>query len=288
MNIVSNMAVLSSHREVLGLPVCDLDRNDAFSFVSALADVPLGQTIISFLNAHNANIMLTDAGYRQALERHLVLPDGIGIDVASFLAHGRAFPANLNGTDFVPGLLTYMEKPKRIGLVGARLETLRKARDNFAAHAPWHEFIAISDGYLDEQQSKEVVERIASLKLDILLVAMGTPRQEKWVDRFIRPEHARLVITVGALFDFTAGEVPRAPEIMRSMRLEWAYRLWQEPGRLWKRYLVGGPAFAFRTLAHSVSARLGQATETFGHRERDMPARRVNALRLMNSRARTR
>lgn len=257
MNIVSNMAVFSSQRQVFGLPVCDLNWPEAFSFVSTLADMPIGQTVISFLNAHNANALLKDPQYRDALERHLVLPDGVGVDMASMAMFGRPFPANLNGTDFVPALMTYMTTPKRIGLVGAKPEILVRARDAFAAHAPWHEVVAIHDGYFSEDQSADVAREIACHKVDILLVAMGTPKQEKWIDRYIRPEHARLVIGVGALFDFVAGEVPRAPQVVRDLRMEWFYRFMQEPRRLAGRYFLGGPSFLGHVAAYALSKRLG-------------------------------
>lgn len=253
MNIVSNLAVFSSHREILGLPVCDLGWADAFTFVNALAEVPVGQTVISFINAHNANIMFRDSAYRDALDRHLVLPDGIGVDIASIVAHGAPFPANLNGTDFVPSLLTYMTRPKRIGLIGARPEILLRAAANFEAHAPWHEIIPLHHGYFHEDQSDAILDEAAALKLDILLVAMGTPRQEKWIDRHIRPEHARLVLGVGALFDFIAGEVPRAPMFVRKMRVEWFYRFLQEPRRLAGRYFVGGPVFLWHVMMHAAN-----------------------------------
>ena len=255
MNIVSNMAVFSSQRLIFGLPVCDLDWAEAFTFVSALADVPIGQTTISFLNAHNANLMLRNPEYRDALSRHLVLPDGVGVDLASVAMHGQPFPANLNGTDFVPALMTYITTPKRVGLVGARPDVLQRARDAFAEHAPWHEFVAIQDGFFDDADSQAVADEIARHKVDILLVAMGTPRQETWIDRNIRPEHARLVISVGALFDFMAGEVSRAPEKARSLRVEWLHRVRLEPRRLWKRYFIGGPIFAARVIAFSIIER---------------------------------
>ncbi len=257
MNIVSNMAVFSSHRQVFGLPVCDLDWSEAFSFVSALADMPAGLTSIAFLNAHNANIMLKDPAYHQALTRNLVLPDGIGVDVASFAIFGKLFPANLNGTDFVPALMTYMTRPKRVGLLGAKPETLAKARQNFQDHAPWHEFIAIHDGFFGEEETAGVVAEIARQKLDILLIAMGTPKQEKWAEAHVRPEHARLVIGVGALFDFVAGEVPRAPNFVRKLRIEWLYRVMQEPRRLSGRYFVGGPIFAGHVISHVLAAWAG-------------------------------
>ena len=262
MNIVSNMAVFSSHRQVFGLPVCDLDWSEAFRFVSALADMPAGQTTIAFLNAHNANFMLKDPAFRQALNRSLVLPDGVGIDMASFATYGKIFPANLNGTDFVPALMTYMTRPKRVGLIGAKPETLARARQNFQDHAPWHEFIAVHDGFFREEDSSDVVAQIERHDLDILLVAMGTPKQEKWTDAHIRPEHARLVITVGALFDFIAGEVPRAPELVRKLRIEWLYRVMQEPRRLSGRYFLGGPVFVGHVMAHAAGFWLTALTRT--------------------------
>jgi exopolysaccharide biosynthesis WecB/TagA/CpsF family protein len=270
MNIISNMAVLSSQRLIFGLPVCDLDWSEAFTFVSTLADVPVGQTTISFLNAHNANLMASDREYRDALSRHLVLPDGIGVDLASFAMHGKMFPANLNGTDFVPALMTYITKPKRVGLVGARPDVLQRARENFAKHAPWHEFVAIQDGFFKDEDSWSVSDEIARHKVDILLVAMGTPKQETWIDRYIRPEHARLVISVGALFDFMAGEFTRAPETARSLRVEWLHRFRQEPRRLWKRYFVGGPVFAMRTLVFSAIERM-QAFWVAYRERRELP-----------------
>lgn len=256
MNVVSNMAVFSSRRSIFGLQVCDLNWPEAFTFVTALADVPIGQTVISFLNAHNANLMLKDAAYREVLGRHLVLPDGVGVDFASLAMHGRMFPANLNGTDFVPALLTYMTTPKRVGLVGARPEILERAREGFANHAPWHDFVAIHDGFFTEGESPAVADEIARHKVDILLVAMGTPKQEMWIDRHIRPEHARLVFGVGALFDFMAGEVSRASPAARTLRVEWLHRFRLEPRRLWRRYFVGGPVFAARVLGHVLGDKL--------------------------------
>jgi exopolysaccharide biosynthesis WecB/TagA/CpsF family protein len=251
MNVIANMAVFSSRRQVFGMPVCDLDWSEAFSFVSMLADMQTGQTSVAFLNAHNATVMLRDPAYRQALGRNLVLPDGVGVDMASLTTRGKIFPANLNGTDFVPALMTYMTKPKRIGLLGAKPETLAKARQNFENHAPWHEFIAVHDGFFEERDSDRIVAEIERHKLDILLIAMGTPKQEKWADAHLRPEHARLVIGVGALFDFVAGEVPRAPHLLRKLRMEWFYRVMQEPRRLSGRYFVGGPVFLGHVVVHA-------------------------------------
>ena len=245
MNLIANFALLASRRDILGLPVCDFGWTGALSFLDQLASLPFSQTTVSFLNAHNANVMLHDARYREALQGQLVLPDGVGMDIASSVLHGSPFPANLNGTDFIPALLTYIERPKRIGLLGAAPGVIETAAKNLAAHAPWHEIVVISDGFFDKDRSEAVVERIDRAGLDILIVGMGTPLQEKWVSEHIRPQHARLVLTVGALFDFVAEAVPRAPSVVRRLRLEWAYRMAIEPKRLWRRYMIGIPRFFY-------------------------------------------
>ncbi len=255
MNVFSAQTTVPSQRTILGMQICDLTWAEAYAFADDVASMPFGQTVISFLNANNANLMLKDAEYRSVLERQLVFPDGHGIDIASFIFHGRTFPANLNGTDFVPGLLTYMSKPKRIALIGARADVLARAARNFQKHTPWHEFIPVADGYFDPETSDEVMEKVRQCRPDILLVAMGSPKQEKWIDRHVGPGHARLVLSVGALFDFAAEEVPRAPASIRALRLEWLYRLIHEPRRLWRRYIIGNPVFLYHVARERV--RLG-------------------------------
>lgn len=252
MNLIANFAVLASRRMIFDLPVCDLDWEDALTFINELASLPVGQTVISFVNAHNMLMMLRDRDYREVLMRNLVLPDGIGLDIASRIAHGSPFPANLNGTDFVPALLTYMEQPKRVGLVGGRRDIVEKAAENFRKHAPWHEFVVVADGFFGKSGNDLVVEEIGRRKLDVLIVGMGTPLQEKWVAENIDAQHARLVLTVGALFDFVSGTVPRAPAIVRNLRFEWMFRLLQEPSRLWRRYVVGVPLFLYQVTRHQL------------------------------------
>lgn len=250
MNLIANFAVMASRRTVFDVPVCDLGWDDALVFINELASLPVGQTVISFVNAHNMLMTLRDSEYRGILAHNLVLPDGIGLNIASQVSHGAPFPANLNGTDFVPAMLTFMETPRRVGLIGGKPEVIEKAAENFRKHAPWHEFVVISDGYFDKEDPAVVVAELDRQKVDILIIGMGTPLQEKWAFHHVRADHARLVLTVGALFDFVSGAVPRAPATVRMMRLEWAYRLVQEPSRLWRRYAVGIPVFLFHVLRY--------------------------------------
>ncbi len=250
-----------SQRMILGVPVADPGWANAFEFASEAACSPAGQVRIAFLNANNANLMMEDAEYQEVLRRQVVFPDGHGVDIASYVFHGDMFPANLNGTDFVPGLLTYIERPLRVAMIGARPEVLARAAENLGKHAPWHEFLPISHGFFDRSRSGEILAAVRACRADILIVAMGSPMQEKWVDAHVGAQDARLVITVGALFDFVAHAIPRAPKLVRRLRLEWLYRLFLEPKRLWRRYIVGNPLFLFHVARHKLS---GKARKSVG------------------------
>lgn len=234
-------------RPILGVSVVALPWVEAIETMRAMI---AGQrfALITWLNAHNANLALEDADFRQALERFLVLPDGVGVDIASKLLHGVPFPANLNGTDFIPALLMAETRPLRVGLIGARPEVVEKATASFRQLAPQHEFRVISDGFFKAADEPRILEILKNFHPHILLVAMGVPRQEMFMAKHLTAEHCTLAFGVGALFDFRAGVVPRAPLLVQRLRLEWLYRLAQEPGRLWRRYIVGNPLFLLRVL----------------------------------------
>ncbi len=235
---------------ILGMPVHDLGWNQALALLEEKLVSRTGFTHIAFLNANNANVMVQDPAYRDVLSRCLVLPDGIGVDIAAKFLHGGRFTANLNGTDFVPAALTFISRPLRIGLLGATSDVLQAAAQNFRRHTPWHEFVEISDGYFDRADPVLILKRIEAARIDLLLVAMGTPLQEKWVDRHLTSDHARVVVSVGALLDFVSGRVARAPGWVRRLRSEWLFRLWLEPSRLWRRYVLGIPVFLIHVLRH--------------------------------------
>lgn len=234
---------------ILGAQVANLDWSSALALIEDRLGEEEGFTHIAFLNANNANIMVSDEGYRAVLQCSLVLPDGIGVDIAARILYGDRFHANLNGTDLVPSLLTFVERPLRVGLLGAKPKVLEKATANLRRHAPWHQFICISDGYFDSAHPEVVIDRLAGSNLDLLLVAMGTPLQENWIDRSLGSGEVRVAMSVGALFDFVSGDIPRAPSWVRALRLEWLYRLWLEPSRLWRRYILGIPVFLFHVLS---------------------------------------
>jgi exopolysaccharide biosynthesis WecB/TagA/CpsF family protein len=238
--------------QILGVDVLDLTWEQAFRTVESKFSDDKKQHIFGFLNANNANISVHDKEYRDSLSDVTILPDGFGVDIANMILEGHKFSANLNGTDFIPSLMVYLDKPMTIAMIGGTQNVLEDASRVFGQQTPWHNFVPISDGYINDDKTEIALKKLAKLKPDILLVAMGSPLQEKWVHNYINPEHGKLVFTVGALFDFVSSTMPRAPLSWREWRIEWLYRLLLEPRRLWRRYIVGNPLFIWRIFWHRI------------------------------------
>jgi exopolysaccharide biosynthesis WecB/TagA/CpsF family protein len=233
--------------EVLGIPVAALSWNDALQLIAGF--IERGEFLrVAWLNAHCGNTACEEPRYRAALDHFLVLPDGLGVDLAAWLRYGRKFPVNLNGTDFTPALIRYIKRPLRIGLLGARREVTEKATAHFAGLAPQHEVRMISDGFFRPEEEADILRKLADFHPDILLVAMGVPQQELFILDKLTERHCTAAFAVGALFDFHGGAIKRAPLWVRRHRMEWLYRLWLEPGRLWRRYMIGNFLFVFRLL----------------------------------------
>lgn len=206
-------------------------------------------TIVAFANAHCLNIAHRDASLRAALGGAIVLNDGFGVDIASKLLFGVQFPDNLNGTDFTPYYLQHTRHCLRIFLLGGRRWVVDRAAELLTGKYPKHVIVGRHDGYFPRAEDAMVARGIKASGADLVLVAMGNPDQELWLRTNFVATGCRLGFAVGALFDFIAGEVQRAPLWVRSVRLEWMYRLAQEPGRLWRRYVLGNPVFVLRVLA---------------------------------------
>ena len=203
---------------------------------------------VAFCNAHTAEIALRDKTYREALGRFCVVNDGIGLEIAVRILERRGFPENLNGTDFIPTLFAVLPKGTRIYLLGAAPGVAAEAGRRFVERFPHLELVGAQHGYFRAEQEADVVQAVAAAKPDILLVALGNPAQELFIARHFDALGAKAMFGVGALLDFAAERVARAPVWMRKARLEWAFRLAQEPGRLLRRYTIETAAFLIAVL----------------------------------------
>lgn len=234
-------------RDIGGVGIAALTREEALSVLDA-AIARRDHVKLAFCNANLVNLAANDRALRNTLARFLVLSDGIGVDIGSRLLYGESFPANLNGTDFIPALIGSQAQPLKVMLLGGKPNVAERAAARLAQDHPGHQFEVLSHGYFTPAEEPELLARLRAARPDILLVAFGNPLQERWIAEKVDIRHASVVAGVGALFDFLAGEVARAPEAIRQMRLEWLYRLWLEPARLWRRYVLGNPVFLLRML----------------------------------------
>jgi exopolysaccharide biosynthesis WecB/TagA/CpsF family protein len=234
---------------ILGVPVALLTVGEALAVVERAADAD-GPAFVAFANAHTLNVAAAEPRLRRALAgAAVVLNDGVGLQLAARM-RGRRFPANLNGTDFVPRILGLAaSRGWRVFFLGAAPGVAAAAAAAAAAAQPGLVVAGSRDGYFADTESAGVAAEVRAAGTDVLLVAMGNPRQEVWLDDWLGATGARLGVGVGAYFDFRAGRVRRAPAWMNRAGLEWLVRLAQEPRRLARRYLIGMPLFLARAAA---------------------------------------
>ena len=254
----------TTERTILDVPVQVRSFDDAVCLVDRNYET-CQRVLIAFANAHTLNVAASNGDFRAALQNSLVLNDGIGVDIASRLLYGSPFPDNLNGTDFSPNYLRATRHRYRIFLLGAKPGTAQQAARRLSFLCPQHTIVGCHHGHFDPGQLPEVIEHIRRSKADVLLVAMGNPKQELFIQQHLAATGCIVGIGVGALFDFLAGNVPRAMPWVQRWRLEWLYRLSQEPRRLAGRYLVGIPLFFARVSRQWLSgARVTVARPDFG------------------------
>ncbi len=252
-NYLDNYSNQIQFRHILGLKIAVLTNESASKLIEKRIK-DNSPTRLAFANASLANMAFEDKQFSKVLQSFLLLNDGTGINIGSkFLCH-KEFPANLNGTDFTPYFLDHCAVDLRIFLLGASPKVSSRAAEYFAKRWPKHQIVGSQHGFFSKNDEEEILGNIRRSQANLVLVAMGNGLQEYWVNKLV-PDVVLSAWGIGALFDFLASEINRAPEWMRRMGIEWIYRLIHEPKRLWKRYLIGNAKFMFRLLMTRISAR---------------------------------
>ncbi|MBB2487047.1 WecB/TagA/CpsF family glycosyltransferase [Mitsuaria sp. WAJ17] len=244
--------------QVADVAIHNLSMHEALTRIEQLMDSGRGE-LVCFANAACVNTAARDRGYRRALRRAaLVLPDGIGIKIAGQLL-GTPLKQNVNGTDLYPRLMARLNhRHARLYLLGGAPGIAQQVAGDLEDRWPGLQVVGARDGYFTAADEGAVAADICASGAELLLVARGVPLQETFVDRYGTLLGVRVALGVGGLFDFVSGRIPRAPEWLRELGCEWLYRLWQEPGRMWRRYLVGNLTFLGRVLAQALGWRRAQ------------------------------
>jgi N-acetylglucosaminyldiphosphoundecaprenol N-acetyl-beta-D-mannosaminyltransferase len=222
--------------DVLGISFINTDMDGLVQML----DGRLSRGEKTFVVTANPEIVmhaLKDPDYFSVLKQaDVVTPDGIGIVIGAKLL-GTPIQERLTGYDLMWRLFQLSaEKGYKVYFLGAAPDVIEEAARRAVEAVPGLRLVGYHHGYFDVDD-RCVIEEIKEREPDILLVGLGFPKQEKWIERFGPELKKGLMIGVGGSFDVLAGKVKRAPLLWRKLYLEWLYRLIQQPSR-WRRMLA--------------------------------------------------
>ncbi len=251
---------MSQKRLTIGrVPIDVVTFQQAMERIEALVDAKQGGSVFTPNVDHVVNVE-TDEAFAAAYQRaSLSVADGMPLVWASKVL-GRPLPERVSGSDLLePTLQLAAKRGWRVFFLGAAPGVAEKAaivaRERFGTNVVGTDapFVKLDDA----AQLERIARQLADSKAELVMMAFGAPKQELLIDRIAERVKPAVMLGIGASLDFLAGTVKRAPAIMRSTGFEWLYRLSQEPGRLWKRYLVNDPKFAVILLRTLKRQKLG-------------------------------
>jgi N-acetylglucosaminyldiphosphoundecaprenol N-acetyl-beta-D-mannosaminyltransferase len=243
---------------VLGVGVSSVTLSDVLSIIEDGVNQRNGNMLVFPLNVDVVMKAQEDNAFRQVLnDGDLVLADGYPVFWAAGLL-GKGPGEKVSGSDLLPILCNLSATNKySIFFLGAGPGVAEKA---IAELKKEYRELQVAGAYSppmtfdsEEKEHERAVEIVRSANPDILFVGLGAPKQERFLCEHRRELNVPVSIAVGATFDFVAGKVRRAPFWMQRVGLEWAWRLYQEPKRLWRRYLVDDMPFFWHVLKQKMS-----------------------------------
>lgn len=232
--------------EISGVPIHALSPQAALARVEAMLKCPATHAV-NHIPADPIVIARRDPDFCEALRRaDLNLPDGMGVVWAARVLGIEDSKERVYGPDFMLKVMEWgVERGIRHALVGGTPSTL-----GYLVRALKHkvndvDIVAVHSPPLRSVTQDGVQEDLSNIdnECDIIWVGLGTPKQQTWADLARHMNSARIILTVGAAFDFLAGTKSQAPTWMQRQGLEWLFRLRREPRRLWRRYLIGNLVF---------------------------------------------
>lgn len=204
-------------------------------------------------NVHCLNLAYEDRKLRDLLnDAEIVFCDGSGVMLAARIL-GRRIPERITYADWMWQLAAYAaSEDLSLYFLGARPGVAQKAAEELKKRHPNLRMVGVHHGYFDQTpgsaENKAILEEIDAASPDILVLGFGMPLQERWLMQNKGRINANVSLTGGAVFDYVSGELRRGPRILTDNGFEWLARLLIEPGRLWRRYMVGNPVFLLRVL----------------------------------------
>jgi N-acetylglucosaminyldiphosphoundecaprenol N-acetyl-beta-D-mannosaminyltransferase len=241
-------------RDVLGVPIAATTLEGALDLIDETISTN-GQIQVGVVNAAKIVNMQRDAMLREdVLSSDVIFADGISVVWAGRLL-GRPLPERVAGIDLMHGMLERGRgRGYRVFCLGATDDVLERTVAQIAIDYPGVQVVGHQNGYFGSTDEPAVAAAIAASKANILFVAMTSPKKENFLGKWGKELGVNVCHGVGGSFDVVAGKVRRAPVMWQRLGLEWLYRVKQEPGRLWRRYLVTNTLFIMAVAREMLSS----------------------------------
>ena len=226
-------------------------------FNKSLSEISNHKLLISTINAHCYNMTQKDIYYREALmNSDILIPDGISVVWAIKWLTGKKLK-KIAGADI---FFYELDRLNKLGgkcfFLGSTALTLSKIEKRINGEYPNIVFESYSPPYKPEfiaADNETMLAAINKFQPDVLMIGMTAPKQEKWAYQHYNQLHVGHICCIGAVFDFYAGTVNRAPQWMIKVGMEWFYRLIKEPRRMWRRYLAGNILFIWHIIKEKLN-----------------------------------
>ena len=225
-----------------------------------LAKIPDGKVLINTINAHSYNVARKDKLFAEALTKgDYLIPDGMSVVKACKWLHAKSQPKErIAGADLFEFEMNKLNSKGGTAMfMGSSEKTLAKIVQQAAKVYPNLKVVTYSPPYkpeFNDEDNKDIINAINTVNPDLLWIGMTAPKQEKWTYSHWNDLHIHCHVgTIGAVFDFFAGNTKRAPQWWQEHGLEWLYRLIKEPRRMWRRYIIGNTVFLWHMLGEKFS-----------------------------------
>jgi len=208
-------------------------------------------------NGHAVSMVRNDESFRENFTKaDLIHADGQPVVIASRLLTDTPIPERSATTDFIhDASKKARDYNLRFFLFGSTEEVNAACAEKLRESYPGLKIVGRRHGYFSEDQEAAIVEEINAADADVVWVALGVPKEYEFCVRNREKIRAGWLVTAGGCFNFVCGDYRRAPQWMQALSLEWLYRVWREPKRLWKRYAITNPIAAFTLLTRTMSYR---------------------------------
>lgn len=226
-----------------------------------LEAIPQGKKLINTINAHSYNTARRDGLFAEALQKgDALIPDGASIVMAC-----RWLKAKSRPEERIAGWDLFEMEMDRLNRTGGKcffmgssekvLALIRKRAETVYPHITVETYSPPYKPEFSDEENRAIIEAINRADPNLLWIGMTAPKQEKWVYTHWDELDIRCHTgTIGAVFDFFAGTVERAPEWWQRHSLEWLYRLLKEPKRMWRRYIIGNALFLLNVMREKITA----------------------------------